>query len=605
MDNKLRQLENQSLPDLSKQDKHWLEMKQMLAPAATPVKPAAKTGSWKWFVAAGIAGGIIWLAGELFTADNKDRKPVTNTTKTETVPAKESTTATDTGRIIPKHDTAARPAEASAAALTIGIKPQLPPKDHKVASIVTPPCPKCNTDWLNEPLPDTTVAKHVPPQTEDAKATLAAFFAQLEKPSQEFVVDGKKDTVIYGKDGTALLVPANTFNANGKITLVLREYYSYEDIITNKLSTSSDGKQLVSGGMIHLTALSNGKEVDLQPNKSITWFIPDTTAEMNEMEIFRGESQPNSNDQTQSNAGILAQATGTINWKQENRSFEKTYVYVKVLDLRNEPYITWYSNKGGIGKFIISPDSKITKEEIEKALIKKHPYYHKVKVKTQKDKISFFGRVFPFLSAEKNVRYKENWESLGDSTWITPELAKRYRLPATDTMISKYSTTISSSNTVTTGFRQIIFNGRGDTAVSESSYTYSAQPTNTSLLSLGKKFNVDIKKLGWVNCDRFYKYDREKIDFFVNINDTAQNYYTILVFDKIKSVMAGQGSGDRVLFPGIPKGMNVKVVSIGVKNGKTIATITPAKVSKDELIKLKFEETTPSDFRKQVASLDK
>jgi len=93
---------------------------------------------------------------------------------------------------------------------------------------------------------DTTNKK----QDADKKKALQDFFADLEKESQSFVVSNKIDTVIRGKSGTVLFIPAHAFRTDEVVTITMKEFYSYEDIITNRLTTCSDNKLLVTGSLV-------------------------------------------------------------------------------------------------------------------------------------------------------------------------------------------------------------------------------------------------------------------------------------------------------------------------------------------------------------------
>jgi uncharacterized membrane protein len=63
-DKKLQELENLSLPDLSKMDEHWQQMKTVLQPASVPSKsksaPVKKL--FRWMIAAVLIGGMSLVA---------------------------------------------------------------------------------------------------------------------------------------------------------------------------------------------------------------------------------------------------------------------------------------------------------------------------------------------------------------------------------------------------------------------------------------------------------------------------------------------------------------------------------------------------------------
>ncbi|MEI9911927.1 MAG: hypothetical protein WDO71_21155 [Bacteroidota bacterium] len=425
---------------------------------------------------------------------------------------------------------------------------------------------------------------------EDNKASLAGFFKQLEKQPQEFVINNKRDTLISGEDGTALLIPANTFDSNNEVVITLKEFYSYEDIITNKLTTCSDGKQLITGGMIHLIATINGKEVDIQPGKSIRWFVPDTTNSMDQMQLFTGEKERKKQAPVFEDGGeprgffnggdTAADGTlETVNWIAQPQYFSSNYLVtsVKVLDLKNEPLRSRQTKKGSVGTFIISDQPKISREELADELKEKYGYY-KVKIKSRK-KDTFFRRITSSFALRRRI---QSAGDVGDSAWVSDEVAKRYDLQVTET---------------------ITYTQRGI------GYTngYAVKRTfqNINLNKLKERFSVDIRTLGWINCDRFYLDSRPKIDYYVDLDDTAANYYTLLVFDKLRSMMPGYTNGNKIIFPNVPEGLTAKVISVGIQHGKTVTAMESVQLSKQPLTGLKFEGTSPAAFKEELIGFDK
>jgi len=617
MDKKLRQLENQSLPDLSKQDKHWQQFQTMLQPGTTP---AAKGNGWfkkpwHWIVAASFIAGI-------FAASYWLKRPVRDTTIVNQPPA---LSAKDTVVVT----TSIKDSVPDGTAMKIRSNQDGPPV-HNGQAVTKKPAGKrviSKKDTVIIPALDTealTNTENNAVKPEEA-ATLAGFFQQLEKETQEFVIDSKKDEVITGKDGTVLLVPANTFAADGKVTILLKEYYSYEDIITNKLSTSSNGRQLVTGGMIHLSAMKDGKEVQLRSAGNIRWFVPDTSTAMKTMQVFEGRVT----DNKQSLFGVaeLNDGFGTggtlnvfsemenINWIPQQLFFENNYLttMVKVLDMRNQPYKSHYTKKGEVGKFHIASDSRISKEDMEDSLKKKFGYY-KVKIKyAKKDRLV---RPWGFLSFLKRTNRWKSSESLGDSAWIDAVTARRYRLQATDTVVTRGGAFWLNANggvrpkaigvTSERNKQFDVFTTKLGAGRLINDTTANGTPEGSAGFStaLASRFSVDVNTLGWINCDRFYNDGRPKVPLYVDLKDTAANYYTLLVFDRIKSMMTGSVAGNRVLFQNIPEGETARVISVGIKKGKPVVAMENVKINRTTLTGLKFEETTPAAFKEQAAAMD-
>jgi hypothetical protein len=609
MDKKLKQLENQSLPDLSKMDQHWDDLKRSLYPEASIPKSKANNKIFRWIAIASMVGIVLFASYKFFFAnndkfisnDNWERKPGTNP-KTDTLPSIKLMPGKETSTIISKDTIKLRTQNEQNTKEQFIVKAKTTEgKEVELKWVAADGSSKKSRDTLKfEPSKEKTNYPPVPvilkgqttegkkievtavpvndttnkKQDADKKKALQDFFAGLEKESQSFVVNNKRDTIITGKEGTSLLIPANTFGGSQPLTITMKEYYSYKDMVTNRLTTLSNDQLLVTGGMLHITATINGKEADIQPGKSMRWFVPDTSSEMDEMELFTGQVS----NATSNSIGNIPHDTiafdqnSSINWVSQPRRFSNNFFItrVKVLDLRDEPYKTTYGKKQK-GYFYVHKGSELDKNELKAELKKKYPYYDKIVIgRRRKDKEGYKEYVELFTS-NKDFFY---YTSIGDSAWISPREAKRYNLKSTDTMI--YSLNSSTSSL-----------------------------PSSQLQTIASKYSIEITKLGWINCDRFLKNNKPKIDYVVNLNESASDFYTVLVFEKFKSIMPGLIAGNKVVFSGVPEGESAKIISISAKEGKPIAAMQSVQLSQATLTGLKFEETTTTDFKQKAGQMDK
>jgi hypothetical protein len=548
MDKKLRQLEAQSLPDLTSMDEHWQEMKTALRPQVVPARPNLFKGPMKWIIAACMVIGSFLLIFNLKKPASLAliKKPVIVSTPPAAEKSLPVNPLTDTIKSLSPGNSAYQ------ASSTV--------RKHRNAG-------RANVvDYIADLTDTTNTSDTIAP--EKNFWTLESFFKQLEKSSQEFVINNQKDTMIQGADGTALLIPAKTFNSP-TVTIVMREYYSYQDIISNKLSTLSDDRQLVTGGMLHLTALIDGKETDILPGKSIKWFIPDTTTDLSQMELFNGVIRQ-SNFKQAAIPGMDTAATSSydgINWIPQNRPFRnEAKVSVKVLDIRDRPLRirTTLNRRRQVGVFRIDNDPKIGEEELKKILKEKYNY-SKVRIIKRTRRSSMFRWL--------NIANRDWSNAVGDSAWIPLSEAKEYKLTASDTVLTP---AIDIMNKVLKEYSGEFY----------------------------KRFRVDVSTLGWINCDRFYRTDIPKVNYAVDLQTKASDYFTILVFDQIKSMMTGSTSGNKVLFLNIPKGITAKLICVGIRNGLPITATENVIISEAGLQGLKFEQTTPDAFKEEAGSMD-
>lgn len=67
--------------------------------------------------------------------------------------------------------------------------------------------------------------------------------------------------------------------------------------------------------------------------------------------------------------------------------------------------------------------------------------------------------------------------------------------------------------------------------------------------------------LGWINCDKFYENDAEKVDFFVELPKDSPAH-VMLVFKDINSVISySQRLKNRYVFNNIPDGLDVEIIA--------------------------------------------
>ena len=604
MDKKLRQLEEQSLPDLSRQEEHWQKMQRLIDQYPPTRKSIGERKPWIWLVAAIGLSLLVWLSNQLFSI----KTPGASSIKVDTDMMATDTSGRDTIKLYHRELQLSKDSIQLSALTTVRVKdsliyiqPLLPKKTNHLVQVlpaVKNSAPRKLVRARNSNNNDTLILVSPAPPPADTTPvkkgmTLDEFFSQLKKPEQQFRIDNRRDTMLTGLDGTVLFIPAGTFDTKEEVRLTMTEYYSYTDIITHQLSTCSNGAPLVTGGMIHLTASANGQELNIRPSKAIRWFVPDTAASLSQMQLFNGVTNTNQPRRElvlkERDTMTVRNSQSMINWLPQEMVFTNNYftTSVKVLDLRNEPYKGHSTRRGMIGKFYIDPKSNLSREEISRQMKDRFGYY-RVVVRKQREGYGLLYKLTPrFLRRTKERR---SAQPIGDSAWIDPAVARAYRLTATDTLVSR-NTTVGMSYR---GIRMASPVRGFDTLLS-----------NTNLNALAKRYSVDIRELGWINCDRFYQDNSPRIEYIVNLGDTASNYFTLLVFDDLKSMINGTVSGNRVRFSGMPLGRKARLLSIGIRDGKPISAMQPVSIDRQVLEGLKFEETSAPAFKEQVATLDR
>ncbi len=119
-------------------------------------------------------------------------------------------------------------------------------------------------------------------QTKDKAITTTPFTSTI-LPTQAFLVNSERDTVLKTLHGSLIRISAGSFNQKGEITLEIKEALSPAEIFAAGLSTESNGQPLASGGMIYINTVDKNAAL-LKP---IRVSIPTNSIEP-AMKVFKG-----------------------------------------------------------------------------------------------------------------------------------------------------------------------------------------------------------------------------------------------------------------------------------------------------------------------------
>jgi hypothetical protein len=100
-----------------------------------------------------------------------------------------------------------------------------------------------------------------------------------KKEVQAFKIDNHRDTVIRGKEGAILRIPAHSINPskaheNKQFTVLLTEYYTLSDMVLNGLMTRTASDVLETNGMIYLDVFQEGETCTLEAGTPIQVEFP-------------------------------------------------------------------------------------------------------------------------------------------------------------------------------------------------------------------------------------------------------------------------------------------------------------------------------------------
>jgi hypothetical protein len=417
----------------------------------------------------------------------------------------------------------------------------------------------------------------------EAQDRINSFYNQLDKPVNRFSIPPDHDTVLVGKEGTRLVIPAFAFAnkkgvvSNDAVTIVLREYYSYDDIIAAKLSTTSGGEQLISGGMVQITATVNGENARLAAGQSIKLQMPTTKVD-EQMQLFRGTR---SSLQNASIAKFL-----------DNRMIDTVHYLKRIADEKGD--IDWIP-EGQVQKF---------SDPLNRRILVFDPYGDPYHVERHRRVKAWFyvSKNCPLSNAEmkaKLIAHSNGYFDVIKIKRIQVVPMARYRIRAERLSIA--------GDSVEMTFREAL---KKKLLTPEDSIRVAERLRMDSITlekrhQLMDKYNFTITNLGWFNCDKFNNQGPKVLFAFKpGAGFDAGSMVSHVVFTRYKSVMAGAYNGNTISFGRVPKGETVKIVCIGIKNGKVMSCIQELNTDKEEIGNLAFEETTPEYFRQKLQTLN-
>ncbi|PNQ74052.1 hypothetical protein C1T31_06950 [Hanstruepera neustonica] len=435
----------------------------------------------------------------------------------------------------------------------------------------------------------------------------------LSPITENFEIQGNQESVIKGKKGTSIYIPANAFQFTDgtepkeTITIKIKECFSLTDMISENLHTVSGDKILETNGMVYLNAEADGKKLSIKQGKAIAIGFPKNGLDK-EMDLFY-EFKLNDSVKT---------------WIPDYKFFEtksttETVVEIDSLDLIGED----------IGYEIEYP-IEMTEDLYD------YGYWISLRTATF-DEIKLLNReetVVDFIENPKNIDsvnahlfYKNNWRA--DFDFYINKKGEIYNLrPNKDIGITynkqalkiarelfeslppfdienyerdirndwDYSLGIMSSRSINwKRFKQKFRNQYSD-------YTNQAiQKIDQNTLQY---YMFSATEMGWINCDRFWDIeDSEKTDFIVKTNNPTETKIQI-IFKDIKSIMTGTYENGVLVFKNIPKGKEIKVIGISYSNGKPTLAVGESFTDSKDFELTNFQEFTLDQLEIELNKLN-
>ena len=345
--------------------------------------------------------------------------------------------------------------------------------------------------------------------------------------NQVFTLDNSRDTTIYGKQGTQIILPSGSIIPADTSTcrvfqLLLQEYYLLSDMLINKLTTRTSSQILETGGMINLKIFQSDTECKINQNKPIRVGFASSENSQDEKSLFYGN--PNQDEE--------------IIWAEASRTDEISKSFFTIVEempqfpggdskrfaffSQNLDYPQLAVENGIEGavyvSFVVRSDGEITDSKVlrgigggcdEEALrvISAMPRWTPGKQNGKNVDVLFnlpicFSLAGEGLIAGFDFNCRGNYEPITDSTFR--------------------KTTIEAVNS----------------------------------------FMFNVLSLGWLNCDRYVYKNEPRVNLNVRL-EVPEEVSVFMIFSEYKSVLKATSNKGLFLFNQIPK--NKKAVLVGMK----------------------------------------
>jgi hypothetical protein len=411
-----------------------------------------------------------------------------------------------------------------------------------------------------------------------------------------------------GPAGTTALIPADAFvfedgsPVTGSVEIKMTEVTRKQDLLLGHLPTISNGKMLVSGGVVNLEAMSEGKALRMGPGKTV--FIQFPRGFEDGMELFSG----------------VPDAQGNMNWEpiKEDQNAKMTIGDVmKTADMAPNGSLSPFYNVKPFMEYGLADWKTFTFEDnkhtvhgyIYKTLEQYYPCFGNdaVYVEVQLDEQ---GRPFSikYLTGKNNCFKQAIVEILATVRWKTNE-----RIIRSKTIYFEVKPIIPWSEIKRENvFVSIVDNPKAQLdAETKAAYRAIKETRRVQMeVQRAQSFAREAfatTKLGWINCDRFYN-AAQVVDVSVESaqGNFPDNTHAFLVFETMNAVLPGDLlTNGSMGFRKIPPGLKAKIVSISYDKatGGIQLGILPITTTAGNASKLSLQSISEEDLMKAMEAV--
>lgn len=366
-----------------------------------------------------------------------------------------------------------------------------------------------------------------------------------EVKDQTFQIETSKDTMIVGKRGTKIFIPAKAFTESN-VVLHMKEYYNPLDILSANLSTTSNGQPLETGGMIFLEA-KNGSNV-VYPNQELIIEFNNPSNKTG-FQIFSGDRDSSMN----------------VNWVLEPKieNFEKIAITDRYMP-NKMIYTTTSTANPRVGGLMLRISNKFYDL----------PNYFSDNYTGFTFELVIHENGDAVLSEYKMPKFNEEQKEV-----LLKILREECKSEVIAGIKEKTYVSVSFIGDVLSCF------GINQTGLTQSS-------------SLNSVFKTKI--LGWINCDRYLN-EKNLTNYYVEVAPSTNVRMIVKEYNSyFNSVYKSE---NQFMFSNIPLGKKVILLATFEKEGKYFLAIEHTSISEEKFTAFHFKEYSLDELKLAIANI--
>ena len=431
--------------------------------------------------------------------------------------------------------------------------------------------------------------------------------------TQVYRFDAGKSVMVTATEGTRLWIETGTFETvdgeavSGEVEFTIQEAYSMADMMKQGLHTTSNGKMLVSGGMLNIEATSKGRKLRIAKGRAIQVGMP-TNKQEDQMQLFYGttHNNPRPSDWIStrqfSGTSLASRVSAPPKPKKPMQVAVKTKRFVlekapekpkapKAFTLKEprEPRRDKIKYKAGFFERIFT--SK------EKRLAKEEAKYQRALDRYEDRKEMYWDA---FKNHEQEMLFYE--QALGDYRIAYGDWLDR-RNAATN---ASQQLTQAQRERLEAEYEQAMVEYKIEMAAWEEARKRKLEQYENEFAKVGgpattadaENYFFAVNRLGWINCDKFYDIQpQDQTQMVINANNTQEEERVYVVFKQMKSIMAAVFDNGRYLSGTVPNNSPVQIIAYKVVEGKPYLAQQETTVGAQASYTLNYQPSSMKEIR--------